>query len=116
MKGKPIDHNYAAQGEEDDPAFRVVFVSTNDPNHPDRYDAILFAVKPNGRADFTKLIVFVDNYTKAWITPSVARPEEALFQDLERYLTGRMNGGGRRLRRITRRRRRTTKKKQMRRH
>lgn len=113
MKGKPIDHNYVAQGEESesDPMFRVIFVPMS---NPERYDAILFARKPNGRPDFTKLIVFVDNYKKAWITPRLARPEEALFQNLERYLTGRMGGGGRR--RTRRRRHRTTKKKQMRRH
>lgn len=116
---------------EDDDALGVVFVPTDEPNHPEHYDTILYMRKSNGRPDFTKVIVFVEHYHRAWVSRGFAHPSSELFQNIEQYMMGfsaDVVRGGRRLRlnkrkRMTKRRRlshrrhhRTSKKKQMRRH
>lgn len=109
--------------DEDDEALGVVFVPTDEPNHPEHYDSIVFMRRDDGRPDFTKVIVFVENYRRAWVSLGFAHPSSELFQQIEQYL-GESVRGGRRLRlhkrkRMTKRRlsrRRQSKKKQMRRH
>lgn len=106
----------------DDAALGVVFVPTNEPNHPEHYDSIVFMRRAGDRPDFTKVLVFVENYRRAWVSRGFAHPSSELFQQIEQYL-GEPVRGGRRLRhkrkRMTKRRlsrRRQSKKKQMRRH
>lgn len=110
VQGRNI--HFVEQDEDAGPVLGIVFVPIESNNQPDKYDTILFRFKPDGSPNFNQLIVFVEDYSRAWISEGLARPAEALFQNMERYLTGAMDGGRRR----TRKTRRQTKKKQMRRH